>query len=347
MKERIARLRAAHPGLDRLLSTWEHYGAHQGNQQAGGVTYFAFLSFFPILALAFFVVGWIAKVYPEARDDLLEAIGQVLPGMIGDGPGELSLSVVQENAATVGLIGLVGVLYAGLGWLSSIREALLVLFELPTREQPNLVMGKLRDLISLAVLGAVLLLSVSVSGFVAGFSRELLDLVGLGAELSWALKALTWVLGLAASTVLFWALFRILAAPDLTGRELLQGALLGAVGFELLKRLSGVLMASTKDQEAFQVFGITLILLVWINYFSRLVLLAAAFAHTAPGAVERRRLAEEAAHRVEGPRIDLAAAVAAGAAPVPEERDGRGPVFAAGAATMLAAVALARRFVRR
>ena len=48
----------------------EHYGAVKAGQQAGAVTYFAFLSFFPILALAFFVVGWIAKVYPDAQDDL-------------------------------------------------------------------------------------------------------------------------------------------------------------------------------------------------------------------------------------------------------------------------------------
>ena len=39
----------------------------KGSQQAGAVTYFAFLSFFPILALAFFVVGCISQVYPDAR----------------------------------------------------------------------------------------------------------------------------------------------------------------------------------------------------------------------------------------------------------------------------------------
>ena len=347
MKDKIARLRANHPWLDRAMATWEQYSERQGNQQAGGITYFAFLSFFPIMALAFFVVGLVAKVRPEARDTLTEAINEVLPGIIGNGEGQLSLDAVQANAGAVGLIGLVSVLYAGLGWLSSMRQGLLALFELPEREQPNLVMGKLRDLLSLAVLGSVLLLSVAVSGFVAGFSRELLELVGLGAELSWLLKALTWVLGLAASTLLFWALFRILAAPELTGRELLQGAVLGALGFELLKRLSGVLLASTKSNEAFQVFGITLILLVWMNYFSRLVLLSAAFAHTAPDAVARREAAEELAQRVEGPKIELAGVAAAAPGAAPASTSGRGPVFAAGAATMLAAVALARRVVGR
>ena len=52
-------------------TTWsgwsQHYGDVKGGLQAGAVTYFAFLSFFPILALAFFVVGLLSQVYPDAR----------------------------------------------------------------------------------------------------------------------------------------------------------------------------------------------------------------------------------------------------------------------------------------
>ena len=58
----------------------EHYGASKASQQAGAVTYFGFLSFFPVLALAFFVVGYIAKVYPDAQDTLVAAIDRCCPG---------------------------------------------------------------------------------------------------------------------------------------------------------------------------------------------------------------------------------------------------------------------------
>ena len=83
------------------------------------------------------------------------------PGIIGDGEGELSLTEIEDAANTVGLIGLVGVLYTGLGWLSALRDALITVFALPEREQPNFVMGKVRDLITLVVLGAVLLVAVA------------------------------------------------------------------------------------------------------------------------------------------------------------------------------------------
>ena len=53
--------------MDHLVRMVQHYGNVKGSLQAGAATYFAFLSFFPILALAFFAIGWVAQVYPDAR----------------------------------------------------------------------------------------------------------------------------------------------------------------------------------------------------------------------------------------------------------------------------------------
>ena len=46
--------------------------------------------------------------------------------------------------------------------------------------------------------------------------------------------------------MLFLALFRLLAHPHTPKRSLLHGAVLGAIGFEILKQLSGLLLAATK-----------------------------------------------------------------------------------------------------
>src|SRR3546814_13040336 len=100
--------------------------------------------------------------------------------MVGEDEGQISLEAIQDAAGAVGLIGLAGVLYAGLGWLSGMREALLVMFETPQREQPNFVIGKARDLVSLALIGVVMIVSVAVSSLISRFSREVLELLGLG-----------------------------------------------------------------------------------------------------------------------------------------------------------------------
>jgi membrane protein len=338
VKARVHAVRQHHPALDHVLRMQEHYGEAKGSQQAGAVTYFGFLSVFPVLALAFFVVGWIAKVYPDAQDTLVTAIESMFPGLIGSGPDELNIDDIQKSAATAGIIGLVGVLYSGLGWLSALRDALITVFALPRREQPNFVMGKVRDLITLAIIGAVLLFAVAFTGIVSGFSEDVLGWLGLSTELGWLVTLLTIVLGLLANAVLFFAMFRLLAAPDLPKRAMWSGALLGAVGFEILKQISKYLIEATQNQPAFQVFGLALILLVWINYFSRVVLYAAAWAWTHPLAREQRVV--EPAEPVQGPPSPPADEVVDPEAPSGRFKKG---AFAAGAAVgAAAATAVAR-----
>ncbi|GAA4113635.1 inner membrane protein YhjD [Nocardioides fonticola] len=279
VKERLARLRERHPVLDHVIRMQERYGATGASQQAGAVTYFGFLSFFPVLALAFFTVGVVSHIYPDADDTLTSALDSVLPGLLSGSDG-ISLDDIRTFSGLAGVVGLLGVLYSGLGWLSALRSALEAVFETPPTARPGFLAGKLRDLATLLVLGLVLFVSVPVAGFVGGFSGDLLDAVGLDSTFGWVVRLLTVLLGLAANAVLFFAMFRLLAAAAVPPRSLWSGAALGAVLFEVLKQAATLLFAATTGSPAFQAFGVALILLVWINYFSRLVLYAAAWAAT-------------------------------------------------------------------
>jgi membrane protein len=337
-QQRLTDLRERRPAVDHTLRMQEHYGKVKASQQAGAVTYFAFLSFFPVLALSFFVVGWISKVYPGANADLVSAINSLLPGIIGPKDDQISLDDIRTFSGLAGVIGLVGVLYSGLGWVSALRDALTAVFEMPDVDQPSFVFGKLRDLMTLAVIGVVLLLSVAVAGLVSGFSDSVLDWVGLGSELGWLVWVVGLVVGLAANALLFYAMFRLLAEPRVPRRSLWSGALLGAVAFEALKQVSSLLIGLTKNSPAFQAFGIALILIVWINYFSRVVMYAAAWAYTTPAA--RALRVHEPAEPVQGP-------VTPSLTELPETSVEREPrtwpkPFAAGAGLMLALIAALR-----
>lgn len=346
MKQRLAALRERYAWFDHVLRMQEHYGSVKAGQQAGAVTYFAFLSFFPVLALSFFVVGLVSNVYPEARDNLVTAIDSVLPNIVGDDEGEISLKDIRTFSGLAGLIGLAGVLYSGLAWVSALRDALLTVFETPARERPSFVIGKLRDLVTLATIGLVLIVSVAVAGFVSGFSEDILGYLNLNEDFSWLVRVIALVLGLAANSVLFYSVFRLLAEPEPPHRSLWQGALLGAVGFEVLKQISTLLLASTKDQPAFQAFGIALILVVWINYFSRLILYAATWAYTTTESRERREAEQEPPAPVQGPATPALAArhesAVALVEPAGPRRTWVAP-FAAGSAAALALVAALKK----
>ncbi len=341
VKERIAAVRERRPFIDHLVRMQEHYGAVKAGQQAGAVTYFAFLSFFPILALAFFVVGWVAKVYKDAVADLTDALNRLMPDLVGSKEGQIQIAQIQDAATTLGIVGLLVLLYSGLGWLSALRDALMVVFERPRREQPNFVFGKLRDLVALTLIGVILLVSVAVAGLVGGFTDVVLDWVGINADLGLLVKLLTVVFGFLANMLLFFTMYVLLARPDTPRRSLWSGALMGAIAFEVLKQLSTLLISSTQGSPAFQAFGIALILLVWINYFSRLILYTAAWAHTSAAARAARPMVEPTP--VEGPP-----------SPPLEARPGAGngspawvAPYAAGAVSTLGLVAAARKLTRK
>jgi membrane protein len=339
--QRVDRLRNRRPFIDHLFRMAEHYGAVKGSLQAGAITYFGFLSVFPILAIAFAVVGYLASIYSDAQADLVEAVEGVLPGMVSLEETEGKIAIADIQAAAPGILtgGLLVMLYSGLGWISAMREALLVVFEKPAKEQPGFVTGKLRDLTALVLLGVVLVLSVGVSGVVTSLAEPILDFLELEAGAEPLLWLLAIVLALAANAVLFFAFFKLLGDPDEPSRSLWSGALLGAVGFELLKQASRWLIASISEQPGFQVFGIALILLVWIYYFSRVVVYAAAWAHTTAEAREiRDRQSLARARMQELTRVDLHES-----APRPANRGRTAKSFAAGGATALALVAVARR----
>lgn len=293
--EAVARLAAARqrwPLLDHVIRMQQHYGAVKGNTLAGSVTYFGFLSFFPIMALAFATIGFVSRAYSGAETQLVDAIDSVLPNIVGEGPGEISISTFQSAAGAAVGIGAIGVLYSGLGWLGGMRDAMTLTFEMPQDEQPNFVVGKVRDLATLLAIGLTLVASVAVAGAITSFSDGILDWAGLDASMAWLVTLLGVAVGLLANMLLFFAIFRLLANPPIPKSSLWKGALLGALGFELLKWASQYLIASTQRQPAFQMFGIALVLVVWIYYMSRLMVYAASWAHTDRAARASRESAQ-------------------------------------------------------
>ncbi|NHA01694.1 YihY/virulence factor BrkB family protein [Nocardioides sp. W3-2-3] len=86
------------------------------------------------------------------------------------------------------------------------------------------------------MLGVVLMVSVSASSVLTRMSKQVLDWLHLGEGLGWLVTILALVFGLAASALLFFLMFRILAKPPVPSKALWSGAWLGAIGFEVLKQ---------------------------------------------------------------------------------------------------------------
>jgi membrane protein len=276
--------RATYPAVDHAVRAQDRHREVGGGQVAGAVTYFGFLSFFPLLALTFAVVGYVSSVYPQAENDITSAVEDAFPSLIGSGPGKIDIQDVQSARAGAGVVGLLGLLYAGLGWLDALRIGLRRVFGTLGEPLP-FVRSKAVDLLVLLLLGVALLASLAVSSLATSATRRLLDTVGLADSLAATvlLKVLAVVLALALDTAVFAILISRLPGAGLTWREVRSGALLAAVGFEVLKLVGTFLVARTTDNPVYATFGVVVGLLVWINLVSRLLVYAAAWTATRPG----------------------------------------------------------------
>ena len=282
----LAAARRRSPALDHALRTYARYQADGGDTLAASVTYFGFLSFFPLVALAFFVTGVVVNVDPAAAQSVTDALSSALPGLIGDGPHQLSVASLASGGAraTSGVIGVVGLLVAGLGWLDALRDAIRAMWH-HGKLKDNPVKRKLTDVLQLLGLGGVLGVSLAVTGLASGFTGHVLGWLGLGS--SWPARAVVFVLGLVLPVFVDVAVFGyLLARLPKVAVELphaLRASLLGAVAFEILKTVGGWYLARTTSNALYGTFAVVVGLLIWINLISRLMLYVAAYAVTAPG----------------------------------------------------------------
>ncbi|MFJ1756732.1 YihY/virulence factor BrkB family protein [Kitasatospora sp. NPDC088134] len=272
-----------------------------GNRLAGAATFFGFLALFPLLTVALAIA--LATLTDSRVRQLQDKISDQLPGL----SDSLDLSAMAANAAAVGLVSGALLLISGLGWVDTLRGAVRTVWRLPD-EGGNPVLVKAWDCLVLAGLGAVCLASLAASALATTLAHRLADGLGLGGGAGrWLLSGLGFLIAVCADLLLF--AYLLGPFPRISGqhrRALLEGALIGAVGFELLKLLLSSYLGSVAGRSLYGAFGVPVALLLWMNFVTRLLLYCAAWTALADPeqarlrAVRQARAALEAAGETPG-----------------------------------------------
>ena len=342
MKPLIARFRASKP-----WRAWKRYGDARGNILAAGVGYFAFFSIFPAVALAFTVFGFVLHGHTDLLSSIADNLNANLPGFVKDAQhpkGLIPIQAPRTAALTItGVIAFVSLVLAGMGWLGAVREGIRAVFGVQG-SVGNVITTKLRDLGVLFTLGLGIALSAlltSVVGAAAGWIAERIGMSGQG----WILLLAGLVVSVLADTGLMMLLLRVLSGVPVPWRDLSQGALVGGVGFSLLKLSATTLLPRVTANPLFASIAIVIGLLFWLNLIARLTLISAAWAANDADEIHGDGL------RAGDHGPDAAAVPGAGAArdeslPTFGERSGDRTTLAAGAVlgatAVVAAGALAR-----
>lgn len=340
---------------------WKRYGNARGDLLAGGVTYFSFFSLFPAIALGFTILGLLLREQQGLLEQVQEAIEKQLPGFIqtADNPNGLIPLVIPSGTtlSLTALVGVAGLLWAGLGWLGALRSGILAIFGVE-RPPGNAVTNKLRDVVVLATLGLGLVLAGVLNAATSSVAESLARAIGLGSV--WLIAGAGLLVSFLANAGLVALMLRVLSGVDLPWSGVRKGAIFGGVALTVLQTSGTRLIAGTMGNKLFASIALVVGLLAFLNFIARAMLLSAAWAANdfddLPGAQdsvsegESAKLAEGPATRDQaaaqwtersssGLPVDPAARAAVGL-PTFDQRAGDRVSVAAGAVLGAAATAL-------
>ena len=275
MRPLIARVKAT-----RAYRAWKRYGDAHGNVLAGGVSFFAFFSIFPAVALAFTVFGFVLRSRPDLLQAVTAQLSQTLPGFVQDAAhpqGIIPVKAPRPGALTVtGIVAFVALVLSGLGWLGALREGIRAVFGVEG-SVGNVVTGKLRDLGVLVTLGLGVALTAILTSAVGAAAGWVASHVGLSGS-AWVVTVAGLLVSAVADSALMLLLMRVLSDIDVPWQRLRTGAVVGGVGFTLLKFFGAALASHASSNPLFASVAVVVGLLFWLNLIARLTLVSAAWA---------------------------------------------------------------------
>ncbi|KMS67302.1 membrane protein [Streptomyces viridochromogenes] len=266
--------------VTRLMTThaWRSYERMdrvKWTRLAAAMTFTSFVALFPLLTVAAAIAA--ATLSKEQQDKLEDRLTDQVPG-ISD---QLDIDALVQNAGTVGLIAGALLLFTGIGWVGSMRECLRAVWELP-EDEGNPVLRKAKDAGVLVGFGGAVLLTLAASAvasaMVGWITRQLgIDEGGWGGVL---LQIAAFLVAVLADFLLLLYVLTLLPRVEPPRRRLMVAALIGAVGFELLKLLLSGYMQGVATKSMYGAFGVPVALLLWINFTAKLVVFCAAWTAT-------------------------------------------------------------------
>ena len=253
----LDRIAAKAPFLKPVAAVQRRYGEINGDQLAAAFTLQAFLSIFPLLLVALAVLGFVAA---GSHTDVAHRLVSNL-GLQGDSAKMLTdaVAAAEKSRKTASVVGFLGLLWSGLGLVGALQNAFNGAWQVNTRGLKDKLFG-LAWLAGAAILFVGGAAATTALRWLPGF------LAPLGVIITFVVSLGLWM----------WTL-RVLPNTRLPWRSLLPGALLGAIGLEVLKAVGAYYVPRTvaSSSQLYGSLGIVFAVLAWLLLFGRLVVYSA------------------------------------------------------------------------
>ncbi|MEU5904290.1 YhjD/YihY/BrkB family envelope integrity protein [Micromonospora sp. NPDC047467] len=259
-----ARRRSRH--FDHVWRAGALYAEVLAGRLAAAIAYYGFFAVFALALVAYSIFGAIL----EDNDEVSEAAA----GFLKENLPFLDAEQIANSSGTVGVVGLIILVFTGIGWVESIRSSQRLMYAL--NQQPgNLVVRRLVDLG--VMIGVFVLLGVSVAAVDALESvlRFLLRSTG-----SVGLTTISAILSVLVNAVLAAALLVAVPRLRMSRSRLRPVVVLVAIGITLLNTVGRYYVVRTERNPAYTVVAGAVGLLLYLYLLNQLVLFGAALLAT-------------------------------------------------------------------
>jgi uncharacterized BrkB/YihY/UPF0761 family membrane protein len=214
------------------------FGDDRGPSLAVSLTYYGFMSLFPLLLVLATVLGFIGNKTVSAS--VLGTTLKQFP-VVGEQIGKDAAHPLTGSGPAL-VIGLLLLLYGALGIAQASQHAMAQVWNVPGVARPGFVPRLIRGVAFFVGLALGMAASGALSGLttVAG-QNPAVRIVGVGAAI--ALNAL-----------LYLAAFRILTPASIATRKLITGAIVGGIGYSILL-LAGTALVQHQLRHAQALYG--------------------------------------------------------------------------------------------
>lgn len=247
-KVRALRRRSAF--VDVVVETLDGFRRHLTGRNAAVLTYYGFLTLFPLFLAATTILGFVLENRPEWRDELIGSAVESVP-FIGE---DLASGSRLEGSYVALAVGLGAALWGSMKAFVGLQRAYDDVWEIPLDDRANVVRQRLRALAGLAVIGASQVATVTLAALVseAGLPRlgQLALLFG----------------GLAINLAVLGAMYRYLTSADTTWRTIRAGTVFAAILFTVLQFAGTAITTRMLERaETYGDFAGVLALLSWLS----------------------------------------------------------------------------------
>ena len=251
------------PGMREVV---HKFFADRGTHLAAMIAYFALLSLVPLVFLTMSLLGLTGQATESSY--LVTELQTIFPSASVEQIVDL-VNAVRKNAATLGVIGAVFLLWTSLSLFSVLESAFNIVYGRPNR---SFLHGKA---LAVALLFAsVFLLFVGLVIGSAGVS--LLRRVAPGfIENEFVAFLLSLLVSTLSVFVFVFAAYYLLTNVKLRAREVLPGAALAALLLQASFQVLPAYIRLSRDVLALQAFGAPALLLVWLYVMANVLVLGA------------------------------------------------------------------------